>query len=325
MATATDTTLVWRAATTTEMFNWVKKISDALTACGCALTSDTGQINLSGTTLAIPTSPDDTFKMAGYQVRKLERSGFPTIYIRFDYGVMRYTPFSSAATNVYPGIRITVGTETNGAGVLGGVSNINGLKFYSDRGFYPGGEQPPSGVRPLFFSSDGQNRLSMCIDPALAGASQSYRTSSQVPLSFAIERTVAPETGAYDGDGYVVVNALSSLPSGEPGIAPYTVANIPGAAIFQGSTNSVPAQNPGLFTSSFSAGSTNLFPVTVCLPKPKGPMKSVLYYYKQDIADGYSFNTTMYGEACTFISGGGYQPNSAIVQAASVAAAFRFD
>lgn len=325
MTTATDTTLVWRAATTTEMFNWVKKISDALTACGCVLTSDTGQVNLSGTTLAIPASPDDTFKLAGYQVRKLEKSGLPTIYIRIDYGVLRYNPYSSAATNVYPCMRMIVGTETNGAGVLGGVSNVNALKFYSERGFYMSGEQPPAGVRPLFFSSDGQNYLTMSIDPALAGASQSYRTSSQVPLSFAIERTVTPETGAYDGDGYVVVNPISSLPSGEPGITPYTVANIPGAAIFQGSTSSVPAQNPSLFTSSYSAGSTNLFPVTVCLPKPKAPMKSVMYYYKADIADGYTFNTTMYGEVRGFIAGGAYQPSSALVLSGSVAAALRYD
>lgn len=324
MTTATNTTLVWRAATTTEMFNWVKKISDALTACGCVLTSDTGQIALGGPTLAIPSSPDMTFKQAGYQVRKLERSGFPTIFLRIDYGVRRYTSFSSAATNVTPAMRITFGTETNGAGVLGGVSNVSASKFYSDFGFYWQAELPPAAVRPLFFASDGQNYLTMVIDPALAGGGVN-RTSAIVPLVFAIERSVTPETGAYDTDGLVVVNPVGYLPDGEPGLSSYTVANIPGAAIFQAAAGSVPAQSTGLFTSSFSAGSTNLFPVTVCLPKPKGPMKSVLYYYKLDIADGYTLATTMYGETRTFIAAGSLQSNSAWIGAASLAAALRYD
>jgi hypothetical protein len=324
MTVATDTTLVWRAATTTEMYNWIKRISDALTAVGCVLTSDAGQISLAGTTVAIPTSADETFKQAGYQIRKLERSGYPTLFIRIDYGVRRYNSFSTAANNVAPCIRITVGTETNGAGVLGGVHTTAGRNF-SDWGYYCLAELVPAGVRPLFFSSDGQNYLTMVIDPALAGGTTSYRASSNVPLVFALERSVTPETGAYDSDGYVIVSPLSSPPSGE-GWATYTVANIPGSAVYSGGTSqSVPAQNPGLFTSSFSAGSTNLFPVTVCLPKPKGPMISVLYYYKADIADGYTLSTTMYGATRTFIAAGGLQPQSAVVAANTVSAALRYD
>lgn len=324
MTTATDTTLIWRAGTTAENYNWIKKISDALTAVGCALTSDTGQVNLSGTTVAIPSTPDMSFKLAGYQIRKLERSGFPTIFIRIDYGVRRYTSFSSAANNVSPVLRITFGTETNGAGVLGGVSNVGGLKFYSDWGYYWQGELPPAAVRPLFFASDGQNYLTMSIDPALAGGGVN-RTSAIVPLVFALERSVTPETGAYDVDGLAVVCASGYMPDGEVGLSSYTVANIPGAAIFQAAAGSVPAQATGLFTSSFSAGSTNLFPVTVCLPKPKGPMKSVLYYYRLDIADGYTLNTTMYGATQTFIAGGSLQTASSWIGAGSLSAALRYD
>lgn len=322
MTVATDTTLVWRVGSTTENYNWIKKVSDALTAIGLALTSDTGQINLAGTTVAIPSTPDTSFKQSGYQVRKLERSGFPTLFVRIDYGVRRYGSFSTAATNVFPALRITVGTETNGAGVLGGVHTLAANAF-SDLGFYMYSEQPPTGVRPLFFASDGQNYLTMSIDPALAGGSVSYRTSSPVPMTFALERTVTPETGAYDTDGYVVVNPTSNIPDGAAWGGPYVVANIPGAAVFAG--GGVPAQNTGLFTSSFSAGSTNLFPVTVVLPKPKGPMKSVLYYYKLDVADGYTLNTTMYGETLTFIAGGSLQPNSALITPANISAALRYD
>lgn len=322
MTTATDTTLVWRAATTTENYNWIKKISDALTACGCLLTSDTGQINLAGTTVTIPSSPDDTFKQAGYQIRKLERSGFPTIYIRIDYGVRRYNSFSTAATNVVPALRITVGTETNGAGVLSGVS-FTAFQAYSGWGFYWPSETPGTGQRPLFFSSDGQNYLTMVIDPALAGGSITYRANSDVPLVFALERSVTPETGAYDTDGFVMVN-VGVQPSGGA-ISFYSVANIPGGATYQSGSYSVPAQNPGLFTSSFSAGSTNLFPVTVCLPKPKGPMKSVMYYYRLDIADGYTFSTTMYGETRTYIASGSLQPGSAALSPSSVSPALRYD
>jgi hypothetical protein len=324
MTTATDTTLIWRAATTAEMYNWIKKVSDALTAVGCVLTSDTGQISLAGTTVAIPATPDETFKQAGYQVRKLETSGKPTLYIRIDYGVRRYSSFSTAATNVAPAIRITVGTETNGAGVLSGVSNASSAKAYSDYGYYYAAEQPMTGARPLFFSSDGQNYLTMLIDPALAGGSLSYRINSIVPLVFGLERSVTPETGAYDSDGFVLLNACSVIPSGETQ-SPYAVANIPGGALYYGGAQSVPAQNTGLFTSSFSAGSTNLFPVTVCLPKPKGPMKSALYYYNADVADGYTFSTTMYGETRTFIAGGSLQARTASTGTNSVSAALRYD
>lgn len=323
MTTATDTTLVWRVGSTTENYNWIKKISDALTAAGCALTSDTGQINLAGTTVAIPSTPDMTFKQSGYQIRKLERSGFPTLFIRIDYGVRRYSSVSTAATNVAPALRITVGTETNGAGVLGGV-HTTAAKAYSEWGFYWQAELPPTGVRPLFFSSDGQNYLTMCIDPALAGASTWGRTSSSVPLVFALERSVTPETGAYDADGFVVANVASNIPNGEAQSG-YTVGNIPGAAVFQGAAQSVPAQNTDLFTSSFSAGSTNLFPVTVCLPKPKGPMKSMLYYYRADIADGYTLNTTMYGETRTFLASGALQYPSALIAGAYLSPLLRYD
>ena len=322
MTTTTLSNLVWRAGSTTENYNWIKKISDSLTAVGCALTSDTGQINLGGTTVAIPASPDDSFKLAGYQIRKLGSSGKPTIYIRVEYGVRRYGGFSTAANNVCPAIRIWCGTETNGAGVLGGTLTAD-HKAMSDYGYYHYAELAQVAPRPLFFSSDGENYLTMLIDPSLVGASAGYRSSSNTPLLFALERSIAPLTGEYDSDGWVQINAVLNPLSGDA-VSYYTLANIPGNAVYYG-TGGVPAQHTGVFSSSSDAGATHLFPVTVCLPKPKGPMTAVLYYYKADIASGYTFDTTIYGETRTYISGGAYQPNSAAHAGTQVAMALRYD
>lgn len=295
MTTATATNLIWRASTTTEHYNWVKKISDALTAIGLVKTADTGQLPLTGTTLAIPSSPDETFKMSGYEIRKLESAGKPTLYIRFEYGVRRYTPMSTAATNVVPALRITVGTETNGAGALGGVAIT---PMASAFGFYATSALPLAPQRPFFFSSDGANYLTMLIDPALVG-SGGNQSVSWVPLALVVERSIDPATGAYDSDGYIAISQTAESYAGESNYMRWVANLLAGSAAV---SNNVPVQGDPMWNTSGYAGATTVFPVTVMLPKPKGPSKSLVYLFTDDSIPGISFSTTMYGETRTFIT-----------------------
>lgn len=324
MTTATGTTLIWRVASTAENFNWIKLISNGLDIVGVTLTADTGQIVLTGTTVPIPASADATFKMSGYQIRTLIAPGLPTLYLRFDYGVRRYVGFSTAANAVAPAIRISTGTSTDGAGNLTGVISDQ-IYALSEWGFSYSQELPGNATRPFFFSSDGQNYLTMSIDPVCSGSPATYRTSATPPLVFCFERSIAPDTGDYDGDGYVWVNPVGVIPDGLR-TTDYLIANIPAASIFSiDGQNHVPAQTTLYFTSSGTAGATSLFPVTVCLPQPKAPMKSALYYYKADIADGYTLSTTVNGTPHTFIAAGKQQSASAVINYGAVSVALRYE
>ena len=294
MTTATANDLVWRASTTAENLAWAKKISDALTAIDVVKTADTGQINLTGTTLAIPSSPDTSFKSAGYEIRKLEAAGLPTIYLRIEYGV-RNSGAVAGSTNNTPTLKLSVGTSTNGAGVLGGV--LAQYDSFSNYGHYTG-SVTTNAPRPFFFSSDGQNYLTMMIDPALVGATSSP-TSAVVPLVYCLERSIDPATGNYDGEGCTILNSSVEIPSGQSATFRH-VLNFTATSVNSG--GQIPAQTDPMWTSSGNAGATTLFPVTVLLPRPKGPLRSCVYIYAAEAVPGTQFSTTFYGATRTYIA-----------------------
>lgn len=297
MTAVTRTNLVWRASTTTEHLNWAKLFSDALTAVGVLKTADTGQIVLTGATLAFPTGTiDDTFKSSGYEIRALTSPGKPTIYMRIEYGIRRYVPFNNTATNNAPVVAISFGTETNGAGVLGGA--MPEFRVFSNYGFYYAGFLPTVVQRPAFFSSDGANYLTINIDPSLVGGGVGV-ASAIVPMQLVIERTADMTTTAFDSDGYVLINASAEAPSGEPAMHRQHVNIVAGARF---SSNNIPAQVDPMFSTSASAGATTLFPVTVLMPKPKAPMRSLVYLYQQDATSGIEFSTTIYAEVHSYIA-----------------------
>lgn len=90
---------------------WASGIAAAIQALGFTKTGDTGQINL-----ATATWPAGVGTYAGYEVYAFTDSlqGTLPIYFKIEYGV-------GAATSV-GGLRITVATQTNGAGTLSGQS-----------------------------------------------------------------------------------------------------------------------------------------------------------------------------------------------------------
>ena len=90
---------------------WGSELSAKLTAAGLVQTADTGQINW--ITVVRGASPSDS----GYEIYKLNDALVTSapVFFRIDYG----TGTSGTSS---PRIRITVGTSTDGAGVLGGTA-----------------------------------------------------------------------------------------------------------------------------------------------------------------------------------------------------------
>lgn len=101
-------------ATTDALFRaWGLAHSNALAAANSTRltqTADTGQINW--VTVLKPAANTK----AGYEIWKITDAGLPDIYIKIEYGIGLPVAASTCA------IWVTIGTSTNGAGTLGGVT-----------------------------------------------------------------------------------------------------------------------------------------------------------------------------------------------------------
>ena len=319
MTTHLNNTVVWRCNTTTENYNWILKITQAFDAVGVVRTSDTGQVNLAGPTLALPTTLDTTMRFNWFEIRKLERSGYPTIFIRIDYGARQ--PSSSYAGNYVPCMKITTGTGTDGAGTLTGPARFQAL--YSSDGYQGTSYIIPVSPRPLYVASDGQNYLTFVLDPSLVAPNP---MSGNCPVAFAIERCISASTIDYDTDSYILINhnyySVSENQSGFTGTY-MTVVNLEGLYFADG--GSVPVQAPVGFTSSKLPGQTLLFPITVCTPKIKMPAKSCIYHFKTDIPAGNQFTTSFYGQTKNYISLGSTSYNNSAINSSNVGPALLYE
>lgn len=112
---ATHTTTALGTYTTGETVDTFKKLFDGLISVGLTQTTDTGQLDLTTAPAAVFSSANYNY---GYTVHKLDDASFATypIYIRIDYTNQN----NANATIMMPRFQMTVGTSTNGAGVIGG-------------------------------------------------------------------------------------------------------------------------------------------------------------------------------------------------------------
>jgi hypothetical protein len=92
---------------------WGSAVSAALTAVGLAIVADTGTINW--TTVTKPGAIDTS---AGYEIRKLVDLTGNNVYFRIDYG--------TSANTSRPGMRITIGSGSNGSGTITGANAYTG-------------------------------------------------------------------------------------------------------------------------------------------------------------------------------------------------------
>jgi hypothetical protein len=270
-------------------YNWINAISSALTALGVAIQGGvSGQINLSGGSVPLPgTIVAATTYAMGYEVRALVASGLPTIYVRVDYYLYA---FNTTAAGLWPVIKITTGTGVNtSTGALTGLVSQQFSTMGTSTAF---SIAAPTSARPLFFASDGANWLTLAIDPAHVVA-----TPTATYGGFALERTITSATGAYNGDGWQFLG-LSSEVTNAFGTAVVNVAS--SAVLFNGTF--APVAPVPFVTGSTTGTQATVFPVTVMLPKPEGPMLGAMGYMYPDIAPGTIFPVSMYGASHNYLA-----------------------
>lgn len=288
--TAVAVSWVPSCRTPTEAYNAIKALSDALTAVGVVVTGDTGQIDLSGSTVTLPNSSASSNIIIGYQIRKMEAPGMPTLYLKFNYG---FWASASASITDYTAARLTLsivaGRTVNGAGTVSDTAASN--LVIPNAAIGPSSTTSISLTRTFYLCSDGGNWLTFMNDPTFsAGANYPY-------LDFAIERTITASTGAYNAMGWITCAPGANDVRG--------FQTLPVAGTSYGSS-SIPAQTPASPWVSSGALATGLvFPVTVILPEPQGPPIALLICFSADASPNTLQTVTMYGAARSYRVGNG--------------------
>lgn len=300
--------------TDTQMRACLQAYSDALTTVGVVKTSDTGQIDIASAALPA-TVAANTPTNIGYEVRKLESPGKPTLYLRVQYQVvatLANTPSTYRLT-----INTSAGLSTDGAGNFNSASFPQPICSYGGVTTGPGTSTSQTVMRPLHVASDGQNYLTVVNDPAMLaqpGTGFGY-------LSFAVERSIAALTGEYDGEAFVSFCPYTTITS-----ASCMVLNaITGASA---TSTSVGYQTPGnLWSSSGSLTQATIMPVTVCVPTPKGPALATLLAFSAEVTYGGQYQINMYGRLVTYIAASRVYQATQVngIPTANVASLLRFD
>lgn len=178
MATSSWTTAVAHA-NDADFRTWGKEISDKLQAMsGLTYVNETGRV-----VWATVTRPGVNTE-GGFEVYYLNDSlhGTAPIYIRISYG--------TASSAAYPGVSITVGTSTNGSGVLGGTA-LTTIKRWNRNGV----------------GTAGNHTSYLCVKEGFFGLA--WKVSAACLGSFVICRSCAGD-GTPDGKAAILLNTATS-------------------------------------------------------------------------------------------------------------------
>lgn len=161
---------------------WAQRVHDVLVAATCLTqTSDTGQVNL--TTMTRPSAGT----MAGYEIFRFNDALQATapIFIRIEYG--------TGGSATYPGISFSVGTATNGAGVISSPILSNG---YLPNSMSGSGSSAPA--TEIFVSADAHGFM--------LGLSQ-FSASSATDMGFLGVERACEADGTARADGLLIVTS----------------------------------------------------------------------------------------------------------------------
>ena len=179
---------VWAHATDADFRAWASEFSTNLQAAGLVKTADTGQINF------VTVTRPGTSTAAGYEIYRFNDTLQATapIFFKIEYGTG-----GSAAS---PGIFLTVGTGTNGAGTLTGTISTR-IKCH------PSSQNIVSTVTPY--------NTQMCVKDGFVGVSmkQGAMVGGRQMIGFLVGRTV-DSTGAETATGCAVSTYVGSTASG---------------------------------------------------------------------------------------------------------------
>ena len=283
---------------------WGSAVSGALAAAGLVQTTDTGQINWS--TVLKPTTSSQS---RGYEIWRFSDSLQSTrpVFVRVDYGSAQY------ATNT-PGLYLSIGTATDGAGLLLSTASMPNSTLWSPGNpalpfsiaqsgpvfFGNGNDYSTTTSNPLYVASDGGSSVMVAGWYNAAGSAYPTQTGG----CFLVERTRDPD-GTPNGDGLLVLRHSATA-------TPYTVFHMLGKALsFWGGAGGVGAPvlhggKQGIAPVSGLVGSTlNTYPVfTGVSPQMNGPSKHLVAVYSGDQSVNTQFDVTVYNTSMTFRSMG---------------------
>lgn len=318
------TTLVkyvtWSCKDQLTAWQFFTDLDAAFEAVGISKTADTGQVVLGDTYNLLPypaTIVSNMYYTLGTRIRVIHRDGFPDLFLQFVYRIRNWASNPYPTPNIlwYPELDFSVGTGTDGAGNLTGVT-VSG-NFGSEEQ-YNAANRAPSEIYvsdysqwpiPIYISTDGNNYLGLVVDPnhtVVAPISQGAANwlGQFTQWAWYAERIVDVTTAAYNDEGWTFVGLTSKGHSNQnTGYASYfaVINTVRGQAWRD---NYIPAQNStGFFDSSYLDGTMAIYPISVRIPQVRGAMRGLVEYQWQDIpGGGVTFPATIYGVNQTWLT-----------------------
>lgn len=234
---------------TTRFKLWGKALSDALTEVGFLKTTDTGQVDWTGT-ITVPGA--NTFGY--YEIRKFNDSLSATLpmFMKIEFG--------TAGSSTSPAIAVTVGTASDGAG------NITGR-----------------GIARQILRTNSGNSTNLFDTYVAAGddwvtiAMWANSVGSIYPLALYVTRT-RDELGVATDDGIQIVMNATSL--GFTQIIPKKGSMIPAVAL-NGPLCAAPRAGTGSY-----GDNVGVFPIFYYLGYPANPDMTGVGYFVNDLPGG---------------------------------------
>lgn len=267
--TATLSTIAWDYSTDAYIRAIAAAFFGNLSSGGMVQTSDTGQTANN----AFPRTTAGN-QVSGYQIWRFADSYQATVpvFIKFE--------LVSSTTNPCPGLAVTIGTGSDGAGAITGVLMA--------RTVLTTGSQ--SAAINHYFSSS-TNRFAAAFG---IGGQSGYYT-----ILVAVERSKNPATGADSNEGLIVHlitanNSSLSVYSG--GYIPFTGS----ARAFQANATALVCKGQTTMLSGATIGLIPVTPLTITLPC--NPGYNLMMYFTADISAQSQIPVTVYGTTHTYIT-----------------------
>jgi hypothetical protein len=274
MTTQTFST-VFANTTDADFRAWGLEFSNALRACGLAVTTDTGQINW--TTVLHPTVANTA---AGYEVYKFTdalQATYP-IFVKVEYG--------TGPLVAQPDIWITIGTATNGAGTLSGSLMARTALHVYDRA--SGGIRSTTTPYQSYFCFDGSY---LGVVHKLEGVT-AYNGGIWPNAAFMIGRP-SDSSGNYIGGGYVFLK--NTVAYGTPQNNPWVMYCMNTTTGLSFTTTSYFSLAPyALSATAIPSGDIQVFPCFACLPLIT-PVNWVIQGLIAETAQGATAHTAVVG------------------------------
>lgn len=300
--TTNTRTLLFDSITSANFRAWGSNVAAMLAAVGLIQTTDTGQINW--TTVAVSTGSSGEF-IQGYEIYRFADTLQATrpVFIKVEYGS---TNGGGATVQGAPCIYVTVGTTTDGAGILGGtISARTRLVGGSHSGI---GNVATAVTSPCFASGDGSYIvLALGVTTASQPAYASPSTGAvPFPAMLVIDRS-------RDSAGAATATSVIFLTSKWPVIASGNTTFLVSTyqvLSFTGSGASAqealwPISWPGQGFGSSSSGTTyGVWPMPVSSPDYSQSL-AVLGLYKGEAAVGANVPLTVLGSTHNYLCLGG--------------------